>query len=80
MKVMQWLATMALVVAGVMLLVKPLTAHAQEAKFVPTRFTVVDEGTVGMPHVTLVKVSPSRHFIMYDQPAKFDAALQTFLQ
>ena len=32
-----------------------------------------------MPHVTLVKVEDARHFIMYDQPAKFDAALQTFL-
>lgn len=27
----------------------------------------------------LVKVEPSRHFVMYDQPAKFDAALDAFL-
>jgi pimeloyl-ACP methyl ester carboxylesterase len=33
-----------------------------------------------MPHVTLVKVEGSRHFIMYDQPAKFDAALEGFLK
>jgi pimeloyl-ACP methyl ester carboxylesterase len=33
-----------------------------------------------MPHVTLVKVEPSRHFIMYDQPAKFDAAVEEFLR
>jgi pimeloyl-ACP methyl ester carboxylesterase len=54
MKVLQWLATMALVVAGVMLLVKPMRAHAQGASFVPTRFTVVDEGTVGKPDVVLI--------------------------
>jgi pimeloyl-ACP methyl ester carboxylesterase len=33
-----------------------------------------------MPHVTLVKVEGSRHFIMYDQPAKLDAALEGFLK
>jgi pimeloyl-ACP methyl ester carboxylesterase len=54
MKGLQWLATMALVLAGVMLLVKPLTAHAQAAAFVPTRFTVMDAGTVGKPDVVLV--------------------------
>lgn len=27
----------------------------------------------------LVQVTPSRHFVMYDQPAKFDAALDAFL-
>jgi pimeloyl-ACP methyl ester carboxylesterase len=30
--------------------------------------------------VTLVKVDGSRHFIMYDQPAKFDAAVEAFLK
>ncbi len=38
------------------------------------------DGYKPMPNVTLEKVSPSRHFIMYDQPAKFDAALEAFLQ
>lgn len=33
-----------------------------------------------MPNVTLVRMDDSRHFIMYDQPAKFDAALQGFLK
>jgi len=33
-----------------------------------------------MPHVTLVRVDDSRHFIMYDQPAKFDAAVEGFLK
>lgn len=31
------------------------------------------------PDVRLVKVSPSRHFIMYDQPERFAAELDTFL-
>jgi pimeloyl-ACP methyl ester carboxylesterase len=69
MKVMQWLATMALVVAGVMLLVKPMTAHAQAASFVPTRFTVVDAGTVGKPDVVLIPgLSSSR--AVWDGEAK----------
>jgi pimeloyl-ACP methyl ester carboxylesterase len=71
MKVLQWLATMALVVAGVMLLVKPMRARAQEAagKFVPTRFTVVDEGTVGKPDVVLIPgLSSSR--AVWDAEAK----------
>ena len=56
MRVMQWLATVVLVLAGVMLLVRPLTAHAQAATatFAPTRFTVIDEGTVGKPDVLLI--------------------------
>ena len=31
------------------------------------------------PSVTIVEIGPSRHFIMLDQPAKFDAALDLFL-
>ncbi|MEO7030633.1 MAG: alpha/beta hydrolase [Acidobacteriaceae bacterium] len=33
-----------------------------------------------MPNVKLVRIDDSRHFIMYDQPAKFDAAVETFLK
>ncbi len=32
-----------------------------------------------LPHATLVRVDASRHFVMLDQPAKFDAALDAFL-
>ena len=32
-----------------------------------------------LPGAKLVKVEPSRHFVMYDQPAKFDIALDAFL-
>ncbi len=76
MKVMQWLATVMLVLAGVMLLVKPLTAHAQAVAATagsqtagPTRFTVVDEGTVGKPDVVLIPgLSSSR--AVWDAEAK----------
>ena len=58
MKGLQWLATVVLVLAGDLLLVQPLTAHSQAAAaattFVPTRFTVVDAGTVGKPDVVLI--------------------------
>ncbi len=33
-----------------------------------------------MPNVTLTRIEDSRHFIMYDQPEKFDAALKSFLK
>ncbi len=33
-----------------------------------------------MPNVKLVRIDDSRHFIMYDQPAKFDAAVEAFLK
>jgi pimeloyl-ACP methyl ester carboxylesterase len=56
MRILQWLATITLVVAGVVLLAVPVRAQGTvDAKaFVPTRFTVVDEGTVGKPDVVLI--------------------------
>jgi pimeloyl-ACP methyl ester carboxylesterase len=33
-----------------------------------------------MPKVKLVKIDSSRHYIMYDQPQKFDAAVKEFLK
>ena len=33
-----------------------------------------------MPYVILVRIDDSRHFIMYDQPGKLDAALEVFLK
>jgi pimeloyl-ACP methyl ester carboxylesterase len=32
------------------------------------------------PNLTLIRIDDSRHFIMYDQPAAFDKAVQTFLK
>jgi pimeloyl-ACP methyl ester carboxylesterase len=32
------------------------------------------------PNVTLVRIDDSRHFIMYDQPGKMDAAVEGFLR
>jgi hypothetical protein len=42
MRVLQWLATMALVVAGVMLLVKPMRAQETAGRYAPMRFMVMD--------------------------------------
>ena len=33
-----------------------------------------------VPHKTLIRIDNSRHFIMLDQPAQFDAALDAFLK
>ena len=55
MKVLQWIATVAFVVAGIALLCAP--SHGQGLKAgasVPTRFTVVDAGTAGKPDVVLI--------------------------
>jgi pimeloyl-ACP methyl ester carboxylesterase len=35
---------------------------------------------VSMPNVKLHRIDASRHFVMYDQPAAFDAAVQAFLK
>jgi len=50
MKALRWIATLGLVVAGILLLVKP--SHA--AGFAPTRFTVTDNGTLNKPDVVLI--------------------------
>jgi pimeloyl-ACP methyl ester carboxylesterase len=42
--------------------------------------SLVKDGYKAMPHVTLVRVEDSRHFIMYDQPAKLDEALEGWLK
>jgi pimeloyl-ACP methyl ester carboxylesterase len=70
MKVLQWVATAALVLAGVALLVQPVEGQAIVAKaFVPTRFTVVDAGTVGKPDMVLIPgLSSSR--AVWDAEAK----------
>lgn len=41
---------------------------------------LVRDGYKTMPNVTLVQVDGARHFIMYDQPAKFDAAVESYLK
>jgi pimeloyl-ACP methyl ester carboxylesterase len=40
----------------------------------------VQESYKLMPQVTLERMDGSRHFIMYDEPDKFDAALEAFLK
>ena len=51
-KRMEWLATIAFVVGGILLLCAP--SQVKPKADVPTRFTVVDQGTVGKPDVVLV--------------------------
>lgn len=48
------------------------TAAAYEA--------IVQAAYKAMPNVKLTRIDDSRHFIMYDQPEKFDAALKEFLK
>ena len=46
----------------------------------PKYEAAVRESYKAMPNATIVKVEDSKHFIMYDQPAKLDAALEGFLK
>ena len=55
MKILQWIATVVFVLAGIALLCAPSRGQtAKAAAFVPTRFTVVDAGTVCKPDVVLI--------------------------
>jgi pimeloyl-ACP methyl ester carboxylesterase len=54
MKTLRLLAVLGLILAGIALLAGPSHATAQTASFTPTRFTVVDSGTVGKPDVVLI--------------------------
>jgi pimeloyl-ACP methyl ester carboxylesterase len=47
----------------------------------PTKIdTVYTSAYSAMPNLKIHRIDASRHFIMYDQPAAFDAAVQTFLK
>jgi len=69
-------------VAGIktpMLLVYPYDAGLQGAD--PGKVEAMYKAAyAGKPNLTMVRVDESRHFIMYDQPAKLDAALEGFLK
>jgi len=52
-KMMEWLVGLALMVAGILLLCANSRGQVMTA-FTPTRFTVVDESTLGKPEVVLV--------------------------
>jgi pimeloyl-ACP methyl ester carboxylesterase len=41
---------------------------------------MVQDAYKPMPNVTLVRIDNSRHFIMYDQPMKLNAAIEGFLK
>ncbi len=59
-----------------------LYAYDPEAQQPPpaTYEATVQAAYNAMPNVTLKRIGDSRHFIMYDQPEKFDAALEAFLK
>jgi len=61
-----------------MLLVYPYDATLQKDE--AAYDALYKSSYAGMPNVTLVRVDGSRHFIMYDQPAKLDAAVEGFLK
>jgi pimeloyl-ACP methyl ester carboxylesterase len=69
-------------VAGIktpMLLVYPYDSTSQGAD--PAKVDAMYQAAYKtVPNVTLVRIDGSRHFIMYDQPAKLDAALEGFLK
>jgi pimeloyl-ACP methyl ester carboxylesterase len=69
-------------VAGIktpMLLLYPYDATSQGAD--PAKVDALYQGAYRtVPNVTMVRIDGSRHFIMYDQPAKMDAAVQGFLK
>jgi pimeloyl-ACP methyl ester carboxylesterase len=56
-------------------IVYEVNAYATEARF----GALIRSGYAGAPHVTFVPIEPSYHFVMLDQPARFQAALETFL-
>ncbi|HEX4154725.1 MAG TPA: alpha/beta hydrolase [Acidobacteriaceae bacterium] len=71
MKIFRILGTLALVLAGIALLWAPAHAQANAAKaFTPTRFTVVDEGTVGKPDVVLIPGLTSSREVWAGEAAK----------
>jgi pimeloyl-ACP methyl ester carboxylesterase len=59
-----------------------LYAYDATAKMPPANAYegMMQDGYKAMPHVTLVKVDGSRHFMMYDQPGKMDAAMEGWLR
>lgn len=62
-----------------MLLLYPYDATAQGAD--PAKVDAIyTTAYAAKPNVKLVRIDDSRHFIMYDQPKKLDAAVESFLK
>jgi pimeloyl-ACP methyl ester carboxylesterase len=61
----------------------PVTVLYIQPKAVPVPAAQFDAGYkawyAGVPHVTLTRIDDSAHFIMWDQPDRFQAALKAFL-
>lgn len=56
-----------------------LYPHAEAGAAATAADTLYHSAYAGTPHITFVPVEDSAHFIMLDQPAAFDAALDAFL-
>ncbi len=69
-RIIQWLATAILTLAGFALLCKPAHAAVAGTGFKPTRFTVADSGTVGKPDVILLPGLGSSAAVWNDEAAK----------
>ena len=67
MKMLRFVATLALVLAGMTLLWTP--CHAQ-TRFAPTRFTVTDQGTAGKPDIILIPGLASSRAVWDGEAAK----------
>lgn len=59
------------------LLLYPCEPGVQKPQQVDTLYT---DAYRTMPHITLKRIDDSRHFIMYDQPAAMDQAIEAFLK
>ena len=62
-------------ISAPMTLLAPAPSEA-EAAGVAAEYKQLYAGT---PHLTVITIAPSKHFIMFDQPAKFQAALDAFV-
>ena len=63
-------------IAVTVTLVVPYKDAASQAK----ADALYRDAYTGAPHLTVVEVADSAHFVMLDQPAAFTAALATFLR
>ena len=62
------------------LMLYPFEAGARQGTDPAKTDALYNSAFRSMPNVTLKRIDDSRHFIMYDQPAQFDSALEAFLQ
>ena len=62
------------------LMLYPFEAGARQGTDPAKTDAIYTTAYKSMPNVTLQRIDDSRHFIMYDQPAAFDAAVEAFIK